>query len=65
MGQVDVVTMDVGSGFFIPIANLFREVLTIQVNFFGNQIPLYAFLLFGVLIGLFIRVISLIAGLHL
>ena len=57
--------MDVGSQFFIPIALLFRDVLTISINFFGSQIPLYAFVLFGVLIGLFIRVISIIVGLHL
>lgn len=57
--------MDIGLNFFIPIANLFRDVLTISVNFFGNSIPLYAFVLFGILIGLFVRVISIIVGLHL
>lgn len=65
MGQNGVVTIDFGTQFFVPIANLMRDILTINVNFFGNSIPLYSFLLFGILIGLFIRVISIIVGLHL
>lgn len=56
---------DVGSGFFVPIANLFKEFLTINVNFFGNSIPLYIFLIFGLLIGLFIKMLSLIGGIHI
>ena len=55
---------DVGTNFFVPIANMFKEFLTINVTFFGNTIPLYIFLIFGLLIGLFIKMLSLIGGIH-
>lgn len=58
------VVMDIGTNYFIPIARLFYDWLTIPVTFFGNTIPLYIFFIFGLLIGLFIKVLTIIGGIH-
>lgn len=57
--------MDIGQDYLIPIANLFTSFLTTPVVFFGNTIPLYVFILFGLLIGLFLKLLSIVGGVHI
>lgn len=56
--------MDIGQDFLIPIFDKFMEVLTIQISFFGTSVPLWAFIAFSLLVTIFIRVQSLLGGLH-
>lgn len=56
--------MDVGIGFLTPILLLFREWMMITIDFFGATIPLWAFIVFAMLVGLFIRALSLLGGIH-
>lgn len=57
--------MDIGTDFFVPIAQLFYSWLSTSVVFFGNSIPIYVFILFALLIVLFIKFLSIIGGIHL
>lgn len=57
--------MDIGQNYLIPIFDKFLDVLTIQITFFGTSIPLWAFIAFSLLVTIFLRVQSLLGGLHL
>ena len=56
--------MDIGTNFLMPILDKFLDVLTIEITFFGATIPLWAFIAFGLLVTIFLRVQSLLGGLH-
>lgn len=54
--------LDLLSGLFTPVMNLFLDFLSIQVVFGGLSFPVWAFFAFSILIGIFMRIISVIGG---
>lgn len=53
---------DVLFGLFVPIINFVKDFLNIQVAFGGLTVPLWGFFGFAILVGIFVRMIGVIAG---
>lgn len=48
--------------FYIPVVNLFRQWLTIEVSFANVTFPMWAVVCFILLLAIFVRVLASIGG---